>query len=523
MPESPLKVLLIEDDEDDFIITRNLFSEVGQERYELAWAPTYEAGREQLLRGAHDLYLIDYRLGIHNGLDLLREAKRNGCAAPIIMLTGVGDQQVDIEAIKSGAADYLVKGQITPALLHRAVTHAVQRKNSEQQLRESEEQLRQAQKMESLGTLAGGIAHDFNNLLCIILGHASSMLEFNLDANASRKAAESILKAAHRGANLVKQILTFARKTELSIAPVNVNNLIEELTRMLADTFHKTIAFSLHLGDDVPFITGNSDQLHQSLLNLCVNARDAMPNGGKLSIRTEVVHGIAWRNVFPEMRENDYVCISVSDTGTGMDESTRTHIFEPFFTTKSRDRGSGLGLAVVYGVIKSHSGFIQVESEVNRGTTFRTFLPVPLCNGAGSITEAQPVEEPLRGTETVLVVEDEELLRELVTTLLSRSGYKVLIAGDGHEAIEVYKQHQNEIALVLADIGLPKLSGIEALTRMKEINPGVKAILASGYLDPELMNGIQKAGANDFLQKPYVPTEICRRVRLVLDALEKRE
>lgn len=637
MPSSPLKVLLIEDDEDDYVIARDLFAEIKRQKYELTWVNTYEKGQEALACGDYDVCLVDCRLAGRNGLELLREAVRQGCASPIIVLTGIGDEKVDIEAINLGAADYLVKGQISAALLERSVNHAVQRKKIEQQLRDSEEQyrllfeknphpmwvvdsesfvflaaneaaiqhygfsieefsgmtikdlraptpmedktkspiaqsttpgteaglsgisrhrkkngaaidvevtsnqisfhgrpatlvlanditqrlaleaqLRQSQKMESLGTLAGGIAHDFNNILCIILGYTSGLPGIRNETERFQKSVFSIEKAVDRGTGLVKQILTFARRTEVSVEPININALAEELVRMLEGTFPKTISFYLNLAREIPLITGDSSRLHQSLLNLCVNARDAMPGGGTLSIRTGIVREVDRRGVFPEMQPGDYVSIEVEDSGSGMDETTRSRIFEPFFTTKSREGGSGLGLAVVYGVIKSHQGFIQVESELGRGTTFRIYLPVPQCAGADLSERPKTSDESPEGTETILVVEDEESLRDLMVELLAGRGYNVLTAKDGLKAVEVYSQHSREIALVITDFGLPKLGGYETLLKMKEINPAVKAIFASGYLDPDLKNKMLDAGACDFIQKPYVLTEICRRVRIAL-------
>jgi len=383
-----------------------------------------------------------------------------------------------------------------------------------------EEQLRQAQKMESLGTLASGIAHDFNNILGIILGYTSVLEQATTQPEKLRRSVEAISKAVQRGAELVKQLLTFARKSDVVIESVNVNDVVEELFHMLRETFPKMISFSMQLESaegGLPSIQADRGQLYQALLNLCVNARDAMPSGGTLSITTATIQGAKLRERFPGATAEEYVAISVADTGIGIDRTRLSRIFEPFFTTKEVGKGVGLGLAVVYGIVQTHQGFIDVESEVGRGTTFRLYFPV---SKRGLEAERRGVTEGVEvpgGTETILVVEDEELLLELVQSLLESKGYKVLKAKDGVEAVKQYAEHKEEIAVVLIDMGLPKLGGHEVFLHLQALNPGVKVILASGFIDPSLSSEMYKAGAKHFIQKPYSPDEVLRTVRQVID------
>jgi two-component system cell cycle sensor histidine kinase/response regulator CckA len=257
-------------------------------------------------------------------------------------------------------------------------------------------------------------------------------------------------------------------------------------------------------------------QLHQALLNLCVNARDAMRDHGSLTISSGAISGDDIAARFRNAAGNHYVVISVSDTGVGMDEATKSRVFDPFFTTKEKGKGTGLGLAVVFGVIQAHQGFIDVESEPGKGTTFRVYLPIPV-KALATAPEVSSVEEEIPGgTETLLVVEDEEMLLELVATLLEQKGYRVLGAADGERAVEVYNRHQNEISLVITDLGLPKLDGWEVFKRVRKINPKVNVFLASGYVDRDLKQEILGSGVKGFLQKPYRPEELLKTVRKAL-------
>ncbi len=380
-----------------------------------------------------------------------------------------------------------------------------------------EEQMIQMQKMESIGTLAGGIAHDFNNILGIILGH-STMLDALVDnPDKLSKSIGTINKAVERGSGLVRQILTFARKTNVLFEPVRLNDLISEIEKMLEGTFPKTIEISLQLEKNLPFIDADRTQLHQTLLNLCVNARDAMPDGGTLMISTSNITGGQLRERIRDAAATEYVHVCVSDTGTGMDETAKQRMFEPFFTTKEMGKGTGLGLSVVYGIMKSHHGYIDVETARGHGATFHLYFPVPGINAESKNTDEEKNSESAGGPETILFVEDEEMLRELVSNLLQAKGYGVLTAADGLEAVAVYTRKKDEIALVLTDMGLPKMSGLAMVKRMRELNPTVKVILASGYLPPEDKPELERIDALEFIEKPYLPDDLFRKIREVID------
>lgn len=379
-----------------------------------------------------------------------------------------------------------------------------------------EQQLIQSQKMEGLGTLAGGIAHDFNNILGIILAHASQLEARHIKPEQIPGSVKIIKEAVERGAALVQQLLTSARQTEARLSSVDLNALLGEVERMLRATFPKMIGFQLELDPQFPLITCDRSQLHQVLLNLCVNARDAMPNGGTITLRTSLVPGAVVSRDFTGAEADCYACISVRDNGTGMTAEVKAHIFEPFYTTKERTKGTGLGLSVVYGVVNNHNGFLQVESEPGIGTTFHVYLPVE------HVSETRPSDFaglPPKKTgqpQTILLVEDEEMLRELGVQILSGEGYRVLEARDGVEAVEIFSTHRDEIGLVVCDLGLPRLGGYDAFRRMKEIRGDVRAIVASGYLEPAMRSEILKAGVIDTVQKPYDFQEMLERIRAVI-------
>ena len=378
-----------------------------------------------------------------------------------------------------------------------------------------EQQLVQAQKMEGLGTLAGGIAHDFNNILAIILGYTNKLESAHTKPSELPGAIKVIKDAVDRGAALVQQLLTSARQTEARFSSVDLNTLVRDLEPMLQATFPKTINFNLELSSELPLVTADKSQIHQVLLNLCVNARDAMPAGGTLTLATSITAGADLAEAFTGVTADNYACIRVRDTGLGMSRQVKSHIFEPFFTTKERGKGTGLGLSVVYGVVNNHRGFVWVESEPGHGTSFLVYLPVRhvAAEQLGPDRTGAPRQNI---PQTILLVEDEDMLRELGVSILESEGFRVLPAKDGVEAVALFESFSDEIGLVVCDLGLPRLGGREAFLKMKENRPDVRAIVASGYLEPTIRSEMLKAGVIDTIQKPYDFNDLLAKIRSVI-------
>ena len=382
--------------------------------------------------------------------------------------------------------------------------------------KQMEQQLVQGQKMEGLGTLAGGIAHDFNNILAIILGYTNRLETFRSKPKEVPNAIKVIKEAVERGAALVQQLLTSARQTEARLSSLDLNALVRELERMLQATFPKTINFELDLEPDLPLITADKSQIHQVLLNLCVNARDAMPSGGTLTLTTSITAGPELTESFTGVTAENYACVRVRDTGTGMTRQVKSHIFEPFFTTKERGKGTGLGLSVVYGVVNNHRGFVQVESEIGSGTSFIVYLPVKHSSVEQRESDQTKLAGPRNIPQTILLVEDEEMLRDLGVSILENEGFRVLAAKDGVEAVALFEANSDAIGLVVCDLGLPRLGGREAFLKMKEKKPSVRAIVASGYLEPAIRSEMLKAGVIDTIQKPYDFNDLLAKIRAVI-------
>jgi PAS domain S-box-containing protein len=387
-----------------------------------------------------------------------------------------------------------------------------------------EDQLRQSQKLESLGTLAGGIAHDFNNILGIITGYVG-LLRKSIPENDKKLTtfADSIGSAAERAIGLVRQLLMFARKHERSLDYVNVNDIATEVYKLTSETFPKQITISIETAKDLTVVYADRSEIHQLLLNLCVNARDAMMDndeknmtGGILKIGTSFVKGEDLKKKFPAAEWEEYVELSVSDTGIGMDEETQEKIFEPFFTTKAEGKGTGLGLSMVHGVVMGNGGMIDVDSKKGSGTAFRVYLPARPPDGVPNDTTQEEMQSLQGGSETIMLAEDEPGLREFVEDILTTAGYKVIAAEDGQRAIALFLDYRN-VGLVLSDIGLPKIGGIELVESIQRMNPVTKVIIASGFIDENTRLELRERGVKEFIQKPYKRDELLRKVRDVLD------
>ncbi len=382
--------------------------------------------------------------------------------------------------------------------------------------RKLEEQLRQAQKLEAIGELAGGIAHDFNNMLTAIIGYGS-LLKSNLEEDSPLKPhVEHILSSAEKSANLTGQLLAFSRKQVISPKQVDLNGLIRGMDKLLQRVIGEDIELQSTLSDKDLFVMVDPGQIEQVFMNLITNARDAMPNGGLLSIRTEKVQiNEEYGKTHDIEKTGAYALVSITDTGLGMDEKTRQRIFEPFFTTKEMGRGTGLGLSLVYGIVKQHNGNVYVYSEPGKGTTFKIYLPL-VKSPVSQQTIAQVII-PKGGTETMLVAEDNEDVRLLTKKVLEQFGYKVIEAVDGEDAINKFEENKECIQLVLLDVIMPKKSGKEAGDEIKKIKPDAKILFISGYT----ADIIHKRGIleerTDFISKPVTPQVLLAKIREILD------
>jgi nitrogen-specific signal transduction histidine kinase/CheY-like chemotaxis protein len=392
-----------------------------------------------------------------------------------------------------------------------------EQKKAEEEKEILRDQLFLAQKMESIGTLAGGIAHDFNNLLQAISGYSELLLMNPKQEEKTVTGLNRINQAARNGAALVKGLLTLSGRMESQPKPINVNHQVDEVVKLLSRTIPKVIELESYLDDALPLINGDPVQVHQVLMNLGINARDAMQHGGRLVFETS---GVTLDETYCKTRvavePGTYVLLSVSDTGTGMDQETAAHIFEPFFTTKPVGAGTGLGLSIVYGIVKQHGGAIRCYSEPGRGTTFKVYFPI--------IEETVELSEevsrdplPPGGTETILLVDDDQVVRELAETMLVEMGYTALIASNGKDAVERYRIDRENISLVILDLIMPKMDGPRCLREILRIDSSARVLIASGHAENGLVKETIERGARGFVHKPYDVRQLLQKVRDVLD------
>jgi PAS domain S-box-containing protein len=383
--------------------------------------------------------------------------------------------------------------------------------------RRLQQQLAQAQKMEAVGRLAGGIAHDFNNLLTAILGSADLALDSLPAGVPEREEIEEIRKAALRAADLTRQLLAFSRQQVIAPTVLNPNDVVAAVDKLLRRLLGEDVELRVALASNLAAVKVDPSQLEQVVLNLAVNARDAMPNGGKLTIETQNVElDQEYVRGHLSAQPGSYVMLAVSDTGVGMDAATQARIFEPFFTTKEKGKGTGLGLATVYGIVKQSGGWIWVYSEPGHGTTFKVYFP-RVAEVAAPPTPTPAPPPSVRGSETVLVVEDEEMILTLVHKVLQANGYTVLVAASGGDAERVAGQHDGPIHLLMTDVVMPGLNGREVARRLEATRPGIRVLYLSGYTDDAIVHhGVLEPGVA-FLQKPFTPAVLGRKVREVLD------
>ena len=378
-------------------------------------------------------------------------------------------------------------------------------------------QLLQAQKMEAVGTLAGGIAHDFNNILGSIMGNSELALAEARQGRPSPVKLEQILKSSERAKALVRQILTFSRKTESQFKPLDLNQAIARALTIIESTIPKMITVEVLYAKGAQIIGGDANQIEQVLLNLTGNAKDAMPEGGRLTLETISPAAADAGSGHPEAPGRDYVQMIISDNGEGMDQDTLEHVFEPFFTTKEVGAGTGLGLATVYGIVQSHQGHITCQSEPGAGTTFIISLPLLKAGEIPNETESADAHISCRGDETILLVDDERPLREIGREALEYNGYRILTAKSGEEALDVYAQKRDDIDLVILDIGMPGMGGYKCLKRLLAMDPEAKVLIASGYSHELATKPTDDTGAAGYIAKPFIMADLLQKVRDLLD------
>jgi signal transduction histidine kinase/ActR/RegA family two-component response regulator len=461
--------------------------------------------------GIHSLLFVAVRVS-GESIGLLSLVRFRGSSPPFT--------EQDRE-LAQALADHAALAISNARLLQSVRLQLVERERAEQALRTTEEQLRQAQKMEAIGRLAGSVAHDFNNLLSVILSYSALLLKDLKAVDPIRNDIESIRKAGERAADLTRQLLAFSRQQVLAPRLVRLNDVVRDAEKMLGRLLGEDIELVTHYAPQLPMVRVDPGQIDQVILNLAINARDAMPEGGKLSIETkEVLLDASYTTEHFGVVPGPHVMLAISDTGIGMDKATQARIFEPFFTTKELGKGTGLGLSTVFGIVKQSGGNIWVYSEPGGGTTFKVYFPV------GEGTETEPVErvEPttLDGTETVLLVEDQDDVRLVAQEILRRRGYHVILARNAGEALLTCERHPRTIHLLLTDVVMPQMSGRELAERLSAVRPEMRVLYMSGYTENAIVHhGILDSGIH-YLQKPLVPDILARRVREVLDAPRRK-
>jgi two-component system cell cycle sensor histidine kinase/response regulator CckA len=520
--KTPLRLLHVEDDPVDAELVAATLSEAGL----MCTARRVDTRADfvsALHEGGFDLILADYSIPGFDGMSALTLARQEAPEVPFLFVSATIGEELAIDAMHQGATDYVLKqrlGRLVPSVQRalRERDERRERKKAEDALAQSEKQFRQAQKMEAVGRLAGGIAHDFNNLLTVIMGY-SHVLSAELGRqHPLHSKIEETQKAGERAAMLVRQLLAFSRKQPLEPKHLSLNNVVANLEGMLQRLIGADIRLVISLDSSNSQVLADQAQLEQVLMNLVVNARDAMPHGGTLTIETALVEleksPLYHLDPLPPGR---YVRLSVGDTGIGMDRDTQAHIFEPFFTTKEEGKGSGLGLSTVFGIVTQSGGAIDVTSRVGYGTKFDIYFP-KVGPDAEAAAAPHAGAQPVGGTETILLVEDDASVRILLRDALKKLGYRVIEAKHGLEACLLATQEVSRLDLLLTDMVMPGMGGRELAQHLIAIKPDLRILFMSGFTDDVGILAGHEQGTSGFLQKPFTPEVLARTIRKILDA-----
>lgn len=472
--DKKITILALDDDPKDLILLERHLGMIDKPSIELIKSESWELAQTQLQKKI-DVIIIDYRIEPITGIDIVKSLRRMENNCPIIVLTGQGNEKIATEIMQAGANDYLVKDEITPDILHRSITNALDKVQLQEGKKLLELELYQAQKMESLGILAGGIAHDFNNMLTGIMGFIDlAMLQTK--EKTVRKSLESAINISQQMSELVQQLLSFSRKNSEE-RTFNFNQLLKEMENILTHTISKDITLSISTPKETINIKGKPSLFNQAIMNVCLNALDAMPHGGELTINCKtLLIDDKLLIQYPSLEKGEHLLVQIKDTGFGIKTSELPSLFEPFFTMKKIDpkKGTGLGLAIAWQNIKRYKGTITVESEINRGSTFCIYIPIFSEN-------PKKTTKKITRKETILIVDDEEYILELVGISLKQLQYNVYTASNGKEALKLYKDIMDTIDMVILDIVMPDMNGEECFQKMRELNPKVKVLFISGY------------------------------------------
>jgi two-component system, cell cycle sensor histidine kinase and response regulator CckA len=509
-----LHILIIEDSEEDCAL---LLRTLRQSGYELLHKRVDTAKELQnALHERHwDCVISDFSMPGFSGISALQIVREKDPDVPFIFVSGTIGEDVAVDAMRFGAQDYVLKGNLVRLL--PAIQRELLEAETRRQHKSSEQKLRQLEKFEAIGQLAGGIAHDFNNVIGAIMGWAELGEGEVIEGTRAHKFFLRIREQSERAGRLTQQLLAYARRQVLTPSNINLNDIVDESMALLQRLIGEQIEVKTLLAPDLHTTKADPAQVEQVLLNLCLNARDAMPTGGQLLIETrnlELDQAYCLRN--GSLSAGTYVRLSVSDSGFGMDSSTMERIFEPFFTTKDQGKGTGLGLATAFGIVKQHLGHIDVYSEIGKGSIFRVYLPSTEASAETCLgIEEAPV---LGGTETILLAEDHEGLRQMSHEVLTGLGYSIVLARDGLEAVEKFEASPQAFSLLVLDVVMPRLGGPEALAQIRGINPNIPVIFTSGYSEEsQTLNSLVSRGAAQLLQKPYPPKDLARKIRDLLD------
>ena len=513
--KSPLHILHLEDDLDDAELVQSALKAEG-----ITCAATCVHNRQDFVaaleRGGIDLILSDFSLPAFDGLSAIATARAGWPDLPVILVSGTLGEELAVDSLKSGATDYVLKDHLFR--LAPAVRRAMQDVEERDERRRLEAQIIEAQKMEVIGLLASGVAHDFNNILAVIIGYSDLMASDLGPDSPLQKYTEEIRHASERAAGLTRQLLVFCRKQTVVPVVLDLNVVVKDLDKMLRRLIDENIEMTIIPGKQIGRVKADSGHVGQVLMNLVVNARDAMPYGGKLTIATNNVElDKNYARTHTSVIPGDYVMLSVSDTGTGMTEEVKALLFDAFFTTKPMGKGTGLGLATCKTIVNQSGGHIDVYSEVGKGATFKIYFP-RIAQPPDIVARSMQNGPLPRGTETLMVVEDEPSVRHLACGVLQNQGYEMLSASNGQDALHVAREHKGSpIRLVVTDVIMPLMGGKVMAEWLKITYPDLKILFTSGYTDDAISHhGVLEAGV-EFLPKPYTPATLVRKVRELLD------